>query len=292
VVGGLRSLLEKGPDDVVDRASRDHASPSPWRRRLQAQRVPLAALALALLFGAGWVLAHRGPTPLLTLTFPDGRRLVTNELAHTHPDTAGAHVSKDWVVTSGSLFADHGTGWTGPLDAQTPDVDSRYSTNSAVLRAVTRRADMKDVVVSMNLDVAGLEVPSGTERHDYDGVHVMLRYTSPQSLYYVSVCRRDGTAVIKKKDLSTPSDDEGTYVTLATAPFVCPTRAWTPVKVEVRTTPSGVRLTFWSAGRQVVTALDDGRNGTPPLRQPGRVGIRGDNAEFHFRDFTAFDADH
>jgi hypothetical protein len=59
----------------------------------------------------------------------------------------------------------------------------------------------------------------------------------------------------------------------------------------VRTTPAGVRLTFWSDGHPVVSALDHGQNGTPPLRQPGRVGIRGDNAEFHFRDFQVLDAD-
>jgi hypothetical protein len=262
--------------------------------RLRALRAPLALLAvIAVAVGvwSGWELTHRGPQPLLQLGFRDARALVTNELAHTHADTPGVHVSKDWIVTSGSLFSDQGTGWTGPIDARTPDVDSRRSTNSAVLRAVTRRADLDDVVVSLDLDVAGLEVPPGTERHDYDGVHVMLRYTSPQNLYYVSVCRRDGTAVIKKKDLSTPSDDEGTYVTLATAPFPCPMRTWTSTQVEVRTTPSGVRLTFWSDGRKVVSALDDGRNGSPPLRQPGRVGIRGDNAEFHFRDFTVLDAD-
>lgn len=249
-------------------------------------------MAVAVVAGIAWMLTRdHGPQPLVAPRFADARALVTNELAHTHPDTPGVHVSPDWVVTSGSLFADHGTGWTGPLDGRTPDVDSRQSTNSAVLRAVTRRADLGDVVVSMDLDVAGLQVPSETEEHDYDGVHVMLRYTSPQSLYYVSVCRRDGTAVIKKKDLSTPSDDEGTYVELASAPFSCPTRTWTSIRVEVRTTAAGVQLTFSSAGRRVVSALDDGRDGTPPLRQPGRVGIRGDNAEFHFRDFTVDDAD-
>jgi hypothetical protein len=131
----------------------------------------------------------------------------------------------------------------------------------------------------------------GTDQHSYDGVHVMLRYTSPQSLYYVSICRRDGTAVIKKKTVDSPSDDEGTYVTLASARFPCATGTWTSARVEVRTTPAGVRLTFSSGGRAVVSALDDGQGGTPPLRQPGRVGIRGDNTEFHFRDFRVVAAD-
>jgi hypothetical protein len=289
----VSQVPDRGSTELADRSAEPVAVRRSWRQRLRTLRVPvlLGVVAVAIL-AFGWWLAHdRSPEPLLAPRFPEQRALVTNELSHTHPDTPGVHVSKDWIVTSGSLFADHGTGWTGPLDARTPDVDSRRSTNSAVLRALTRRADLGDVVVSMELDVAGLQVVPGTERHNYDGVHVMLRYTSPQSLYYVSVCRRDGTAVIKKKNLSTPSDDEGTYVTLASAPFRCPTRTWSSVKVEVRTTTAGVRLTFWSGGRQVVSALDDGRNGTPPLRQPGRVGIRGDNAQFHFRDFEAFDAD-
>lgn len=233
---------------------------------------------------------HQGPRPLLELGFSDSRALVTNELAHTHPDTPGVHVSPDWIVTSGSLFADHGTGWTGPVDAQTPDVDSRQNTNSAVFRAVTRRSDLGDVTVSLELDVAGLRQVPGAEQHDYDGVHVMLRYASPQSLYYVSVCRRDGTAVIKKKTVATPSDDEGSYVALASARFPCRTGTWTPITVEARTTPPGVRLVFSSGGRTVVSALDNGQGGTPPLRQPGRVGLRGDNTEFHFRDFRVVDA--
>lgn len=290
----MSGVQDRGSTELADRPPEPVAVRRSWRDRLRAARAPLAlgTVGLAAAAGIGWGLARdAGPQVLVAPRFPDGRTLVTNELAHTHPDTPGVHVSKDWVVTSGSLFADDGTGWTGPLDARTPDVDSRRSTNSAVLRAVTRRADLGDVVVSMDLDVAGLQVVSGTEQHDYDGVHVMLRYTSPQSLYYVSICRRDGTAVIKKKDLSTPSDDEGTYVTLATAPFPCPMRTWTSTKVEVRTTPAGVRLTFWSDGHPVVSALDHGQNGTPPLRQPGRVGIRGDNAEFHFRDFQVLDAD-
>src|SRR5438552_719837 len=47
-------------------------------------------------------------------------RLLTNEYAHANPDDGTAVRSSDWDVTSGSLFASDGAGWTGTPDAASP----------------------------------------------------------------------------------------------------------------------------------------------------------------------------
>jgi hypothetical protein len=233
----------------------------------------------------------RAGAPIWHAAFPQGHALITNERAHTQPGLAGVHTSEDWVVTSGSLFADNGTGWTGPVDDGSPDPDSAHATDSAVFRAVSRRTDFGDVTVSVGLDVAGMTTTRRTGRRDFDGVHLMLRYASPQSLYTVSMCRRDGTTAVKKKTSVDPNDDEGTYTTLAQVPSECPLRSWSTFHAEVRNTDGGVRITLWKGHRQVVSVLDTGQGGSAPLTASGRVGVRGDNSEFHLRGFRVDSAD-
>jgi len=54
----------------------------------------------------------------------------------------------------------------------------------------------------------------------------------------------------------------------------------------VRTQPDGsVAIALYENDRLIVSAVDDGSVGGAPLRNPGRVGIRGDNAQLEFDDF-------
>ncbi len=217
-------------------------------------------------------------------TFPAGRSLVSNEFAYRNPDAAGAHSSSDWLVTSGSLFADDGTAWTGPVDGGSPGPSSTEATGSAVLRAVSRREDFGDVVVSLGLRVTRLTSTARAGENAFDGVHVLLRYGGPDRLYAVSLCRRDGAVVVKRKEPGTDSDD-GYYATLARGSSPCPTGRWRPYTVSVDDEPEGVRLTLTAGSRVVLSVLDDGRRGgVAPLRGAGRVGVRGDNTEFRIRD--------
>ena len=218
--------------------------------------------------------------------FPTGQDLITNELAFKDPDSPDVRTSDDWIVTSGSLFADDGTGFTGPVDAEQPDVDSQRSTNSAVLRAVTTRDDFADVQVSLDIDVDELTRLPETGENDWDGVHLFLRYTSPNDLYAVDLCRRDGTLTIKKKVPPEQDGAEGTYTTLAETNFPCPMGQWQTFTADVHNSSDGVHVSLSTPDGQVLSAVDTGEGGRPPLRDAGRVGIRGDNAMFHFRDFT------
>jgi hypothetical protein len=259
-----------------------------WLRWAGARGTQLA-LGVLLVSTVG-VVAVRGaayekPTvPAFRPTFAVRRGLVTNEVAVFDPHD-GAPVSRDWIVTSGSLFSDAGAGWTGPIDGEAPDARSRVHTDSAVFRMVTRRRDFRNVTVRFQLDVAGLTSTPRTPIQSYDGVHVFLRYGSAQQLYAASVFRRDGEVAVKKKVPGGPVNG-GEYATLASTHHPIPERRWNTVVVTAVNVSGGVQISVTINGQLVLRTLDTGTLGQP-ISAAGAVGIRGDNASFHFRSFTA-----
>ncbi|MFF7362774.1 hypothetical protein [Streptomyces sp. NPDC008125] len=213
--------------------------------------------------------------------------LITNEYAHRHPGAADARTHPDWAVTSGSLFADRGTAWSGVPDGLSPDPLSLLHTGSSVLRAVTVRRDFADTAVHARVLLRPPGTTARTPATDWDGGHLWLRYRSPQELYALSFRRRDGLVVIKRKWLPPGAADgtEGTYTTLAQAPCAIPYDTWHLVEAQVRTTAEAtVRLRLLVDGRAVAEAVDTGPG---VLAGPGGVGVRGDNTELRFAAFTA-----
>ena len=216
--------------------------------------------------------------------FAESHGLVANELDVTSAADRVAR-STDWIVTSGSLFSDSGAGWTGDIDGRTPDPRSRTSTGSAVFRVVSH-PHFLSCSVAFDLRLDSMTTTTRTQAQDYDGVHVFLRYQDPWNLYVVSVARRDGQVVVKRKQSSsaTGGDDEADYVTLATAVGSFPLHTWRHVVVAVDDARSGPRLTLSVDGRTLLDVVDEGVGAGGPLREAGRIGLRGDNTEFHFRD--------
>jgi hypothetical protein len=253
------------------------------RRRVAA--VIGACAAAAVIAAGAFSLASLSGRPLLSDEFsqPDG--LITNEFAYYNPHNSAARVSPVWIATSGSLFARDHAGWTGIPDVGTPGPASSRVTDSSVFRVVTRRSDFQNVAVSFGLDVQRFApAPGGTDL-SWQGVHVFLRYQSPALLYAVSVDRRDGRVVIKKKVPGGPSNG-GTYYTLGTADKHAVSGQWEHVKVSATNSGANVVLSAWLDGKLVLTATDDGIGDTAPISQPGRVGLRGDYTEFMFRSFV------
>jgi len=237
-----------------------------------------SAIGVYLAFSQG---ARSGGRVLFAPTFPNGG-LVTNEYAFYNPLDPRAVPSPVWEVTSGSLFALDGNGWTGRPDGQAADAGSSSATDSAVFRLRTRQSDFGNVGVSFRLLLKRLVTTPRTPPQAYDGVHIWLRYHSPDELYFASVSRRDGSIVIGKK---LPEGLRGRYVDLARVPGQpLALNRWSMVKATVVSSGNTVRIRVFVDGRLLATAVDSGAGG-PPILGPGRVGIRGDNAEFEFSGF-------
>jgi hypothetical protein len=266
--------------DTPSTPGRTAAVPSHGRRWLLP--VPLFLVAGVLLVN-GRLLQPREQV-LDDFDRPDG--LVTNEFAHWNPLAPNAVRSPVSDVTSGSLFAHGGVGWTGRPDATAPTPGSTSATNSAVFRVVTHRADFRNCTVSLSLRVRRFVHTPLTPPRPRDGVTVFLRYQSEELLYAVTVSRRDGSVVIKKK---VPGGDVngGTYYTLAQDPTPpSPVGDWRRVRISIHDRPDGtVIIRLRQRGRQLV-ARDTGIGDTAPINSAGRIGLRGDNADFEFDDVT------
>ena len=273
--------------DPAGRA-RQPAAPKMTRRRQLTWQIAGVAALVAFSVALTMIMS-RSSSVLLATSFPTTEKLITNERAYFDPHAPGVRTSEDWIVTSGSLFSYAGAGWTGVPDGVRPDATSRNGTDSAVFRAVTRRNDFSNVAVSFQLKVAKLVTTQRTPAGAYDGVHVFLRYQNYQSLYAVSVYRRDGLVAVKEKLPGGPSDG-GTYYTLTEAPYRIPLHTWVPIRVTIVTlTSKAVRIGLFIGGHQVLTTTEPASR-VPPILPAGRVGLRGDNCDFYFRDFTVYRA--
>jgi len=242
-----------------------------------------AALELG---GSGGSGGSTGEVAPFAAAFP-GSGLVTNEFAYREPQSPLAHNSADWIVTSGSLFAQDGDGWTGVPDSGETGTDSAQHTDSAVFRLVTRRRDFGSVKVATSVKVDRPITTPRTPASEWDGAHVWLRYHSPSELYALSFRRRDGMLVIKRKVTADDSAavDGGDYTTLAQTSLPIPYGQWQQVAASAVNGSGGtVRLELEINGSPALSVVD---HAPGALLKPGGVGLRVDNSELWFRDFTA-----
>lgn len=225
-----------------------------------------------------------GSTTVLSQSFtrPDG--LITNEYAFWNPQATDAATDPVWVVTSGSLFVRNGAAWSGRPDDIAPNATSSNGTDSAILRAITRRRDLTDVTVSLRLRHDSFVTTPSTPATGWDGEHLFLRYVDETSLYSVSFDRRDGSTAIKKK-VPGGTSNGGTYYTLASGTDSFVAGSFHDLRATIRAISNGsVTIGLWVDGTLVLSAIDAGVGG-PPIPSGG-IGIRGDNAEFTFDDLV------
>lgn len=218
-------------------------------------------------------------------SYPDG--LVSNEWAGDNRTSPSAKLNPTWDVTSGSLFASSGAGWSGIPDGVGPNATSSNGTDSAVFRMNTYRSDFQNVAVTfrlLNQYLVGSTARTTTQA--YDGVHIFLRHVSQYYLYYASINRRDNRVTIKKKIPGGPSNG-GTYYDLTNwRPYNVPYGQWQDVKATVSTNDDGsVTINLYANGQILISATDNGTLGGAPIRVGGAVGIRGDNSDFKIDDF-------
>lgn len=245
----------------------------------------LYLISIITISEAAFSQGKRGGKTLFFDDFNYSDGLLTNEYAHRHPEDLLAKRSPLWEMTSGSLFAKNNEGWTGVPDGGDTKRFSDKATNSAVFRMVTKQADFENVLVEFELCNEGLAFSSKTPKVAWDGVHIFLRYQSQYCLYYASVNRRDNMVIIKKKVPGGVSNG-GTYYNLSNYnSYPVPYGKWQHVGASVRNNGDGsVTIELYAGGKLIAVATDSGKGGEP-IRSPGKVGIRGDNAELSFKDF-------
>jgi hypothetical protein len=210
-------------------------------------------------------------------------------------EVGGTQAGGDWLVTSGTLFTRDGDLWSGRPDEGPPD-PAAGRTGSAVLRAVSVRSDFTNVLTHVELRSDGLTSTRRTPEQSWDGVHLFLHYRDANNLYAVDLVRRDGSLSIKRKSTAkletTPvasataapdstGQDDGVYQTLANTRLTL-TRGLHTFDASIKDLPGGVQIALVIDGQQVLSTLDDQ---SVALNGPGRVGLRGDNAEFTVREF-------
>jgi hypothetical protein len=209
--------------------------------------------------------------------------LIASEHEQAPLSPVAAKRPKLWQMTSGSLYARDRHAWSGPPKGRGSPGDPRSAPGSAVFRMLSVRDDFADMRMRFRLRNGGLFETERTPAVAWDGVHIFLRYRSETSLYAVTVNRRDGTVVIKKKVPGGPSNG-GTYHTLATGRHAVPYGSWQRVEARAVTNRDGsVTLTLWVAGRALMKATDRGTGGKP-ITGAGHVGLRGDNCDLMFDD--------
>ncbi|HLY49020.1 MAG TPA: hypothetical protein VKR21_07475 [Solirubrobacteraceae bacterium] len=262
----------------LDLTTRRHLSP-----RLAVVRAAARAVVLGSSAGQSTKPPPLGPT-LFAPRFPQSVGLVTNDFAYFNPTYPHAARSRDWIVTSGSLFARHGVGWSGVPDSATPNAHSSNGTGSATFRLVTRRRDFGNVAVSFDLKTERFVTTRRTPARSWDGIHIFLHYRSQHALYALAVNRRDGVVLVKKKRPGGPANG-GTYFTIGKQVRYAPVLGvWQHVLAIITTAQSTVTISLYIDGRQLLSRTDTGSHGDA-LTAPGAVGIRGDNSEFEFRNF-------
>ena len=259
---------------------------------------PVIALAVVLLmslflsFPLGGIsglpgdAGSRGVLFRATFDGPDG--LITNHYAKWSGDPAAVR-SPDWEVESGSLLRRHGTAWTGVPTAGLPNLDSSNGSGSEIFRMWTTRSDFGDVRVDLRLRTLNyVDGSPGWPRKSWDGIKIWLRRQGGSGrrvgLYTSEVNRRQGNIVIQKK-----CSGSRRYTLLAASRADRPARfgRWEHVGGTVRTNADGsVAVAVIRDGAVALRATDTGAGGCPPITAPGKVGVRGDNTQFLFDDFT------
>ena len=234
--------------------------------------VVVTGVALAVALALSTDVGHERPL-LFRDTFDGQDGIITNHHAYFAPAYEEAHRSPVWEVESGCALRDRNRLWTGAPTSNEPNRECSNGTGSAVFRMWTKRRDFDDVAVSFGLRNNGY-APEG---ESWDGVKIYLRRHDGDNFYTAEVNRREGNVIIQRKC-------DGRYELLAgtrSAATAALHREWEDVGGTVTNlSDDAVRIQVVRGDGVVLEAVDPA--GTcDVLRDPGRIGIRGDRTDFH-----------
>lgn len=269
------------------------------RSFIRARLPLLVALALALGGSASGRSGASPSPPPGEVLLRDGfghangpNNLIANEWADSNPADPARVRSQIWTVTSGSLFSVGGRGWTGIPDRRPPDRYSNGSTDSAIFRLHTVRADFGDVEQAVDVRINRFTQSATRPARGWDGVVLWPRYVTQFHLYFAYLLRKDGRIAITKKCPGLlPGGgfyNGGTYFELATMRTTRPTVVgrWYRLASAVQDNPGGsVTIRVFRDGVLAAAATDDGV-GCAPIRGPTHLGIRADNVGASFDNYV------
>ncbi len=213
-----------------------------------------------------------------------------------------------WVSSGGYMNMNSGRGWT--VQGSLPDSNSwrlLYNNNNPldtdngyhpqnIFRLVTKQTTWKNINQQAYFKITKDNLSASPNRNQSNGLLFFNRYIDQYNLYYTGI-RRDGSAVIKKKQ-------NGTYYTLSqpfgifpgtynavTSPNLLPLNTWLGLKSEVTTLVDGsvsIKLYMdknWNNNWKLIAeAIDNGKYGAPIL-QGGSGGIRTDFMDVMFDQY-------
>jgi phage replication-related protein YjqB (UPF0714/DUF867 family) len=253
--------------------------------------------------------AISGSNTLFQDGFTGADGLITNEYAHSNSDGI---FSPDWDVTSGSLFRQSNTAWTGLPDSLAPNKYSSDHTGSDVFRLNTFRTFGGNIKVSLALKNNSEIHNSNCSANDtcWHGVHIWLRHLTQYDLYAVSLNRADNKVAIKRK-VPCGNENGGFYSDLtATVTHAWSVGTWQHYSVTIQTNSNGsVTIKVYdddsNPNAPFLQATDAGGTNPswtpgcatpgnyptaqyPPITAAGSVGVRGDFDNFNFDDFRVY----
>jgi hypothetical protein len=237
-------------------------------------KLAVAVVGVALVAGLALSadIGHERPL-LFRDTFDGPDAVITNHYAYFAPSYVDAHRSPLWEVESGCALRDRNRLWTGVPTLGEPNRNCSNGTGSAVFRMWTKRTDFDDVAVSFGLRNNGYTA----DGESWDGVKIYLRRHDGDNFYTAEVNRREGNVIIQRKC-------GGRYELLGgTRSGATPAlhREWEDVGGTVANlSDDTVRIQVVRGGDVILEAVD-GAGTCDVLRQPGRIGIRGDRTDFH-----------
>jgi hypothetical protein len=232
--------------------------------------------------------APTDPNVLLFDDFNGSNGVITNHYAFWSDDKS-AFTDDVWEMESGCALRRDNMLWTGVPTSNLPNRDCSNGSGSEVFRLWTKKS-FTNVNVTFSLRNNGFVSGAEGER-SWDGIKIWLRRqggTGSVGLYTAEVNRRQGNLMIQKK---CAGSDEYHILEQGRPDGSAPSFGdWEKVGGSIVNQPDGsVKITLMRHGQTVLEATDDGV-GCAPYRTAGRVGIRGDYANFNADDFLVVPA--
>jgi hypothetical protein len=245
---------------------------------------------------ASSVVAHpRTPATTVLFSAPlNGQNgILANEYSYWNPNSSCPYKSSVWQMTSGTLSIKNNAGYSGiPTVEKHSTCSSTTHTDSAIFRLNTTQNNFSNVDVSMDY-MAAKHGGGGAPNNSYDGIHMWVGYQNEYALYAATIFRWDGNLVIKKKvplqtaHCTNPSNEGCYYNVTAEKKYANLTTAniWRHADILFQPNSDGsTTITTKIDGNVIMQAVDKNLHG--PAYKSGAVGVRGDNTEFYFKNFT------